>query len=134
MQDSTAIIIVAAGRGLRAGGDVPKQWAMLGGEPVLARTLRAFAGFGRICLVVHPDDMARALDLTGGRAVLVAGGASRSESVLNALSCLEGSGITRVLIHDGARPLVGSALIGRVRAALDSHAGAAPGLAVSEAL
>jgi len=134
MQDRTAIIIVAAGRGLRAGGDVPKQWAMLGGEPVLARTVRAFAGIGRVCLVVHPDDMARALDLVDGRAVLVAGGASRSESVLNALTCLEGSDVDRVLIHDGARPLVSGALIGRVLAALDHHAGAAPGLGVSDAL
>lgn len=134
MQDKTAIIIVAAGRGLRAGGPLPKQWADLGGEPVLARTLRAFSGLGRLYLVVHPDDMARALDVTAGRAVLVAGGASRGDSVRNALSCLEGSDISRVLIHDGARPLVSPALIGRVLAALDDHAGVAPALALSDAL
>ena len=134
MQDRTAIIIVAAGRGVRAGGPLPKQWADLGGEPVLARTLRAFSGLGRLYLVVHPDDMARALVVTAGRAVLVAGGASRSDSVRNALSCLEGSDIQRVLIHDGARPLVSPALIGRVLAALDDHAGAAPAVALSDAL
>lgn len=134
MRDDLAIIIVAAGRGTRAGSGEPKQWRGLGGTPVLARTLAAFAGLGRIYLVVHPDDMGRALDLARGRAVLVAGGASRAESVMAALACLEGSGAARVLIHDGARPLAGRALIGRVLAALDSHEGAAPALAVSDAL
>ena len=74
MTDQTAIIIVAAGRGTRAGDGLPKQWRDLAGKPVLAHTLRAFDGLGRILLVVHPDDMARGLDLTLGRATLVAGG------------------------------------------------------------
>ena len=132
--DQTAIIIVAAGRGTRAGGEVPKQWRQLGGTSALARTLAAFEGLGRIHLVVHPEDMARALELTAGRAVLVAGGASRDASVCNALACLEGSEITRVLIHDGARPLVSRALILRVLAALDRHPRAAQALAVTDAL
>ncbi|MBS0563397.1 MAG: bifunctional 2-C-methyl-D-erythritol 4-phosphate cytidylyltransferase/2-C-methyl-D-erythritol 2,4-cyclodiphosphate synthase [Proteobacteria bacterium] len=134
MRDDLAIIIVAAGRGTRAGGGEPKQWRALGGMAVLERTLAAFVGLGRICLAVHPDDMGRALDLVRGRAVLVAGGASRDASVRAALACLEGSGVGRVLIHDGARPLVSPALIGRVVAALDGHEGAAPALAVSDAL
>ncbi|MFO1173863.1 MAG: bifunctional 2-C-methyl-D-erythritol 4-phosphate cytidylyltransferase/2-C-methyl-D-erythritol 2,4-cyclodiphosphate synthase [Paracoccaceae bacterium] len=134
MDDRTAIILVAAGRGTRAGGGEPKQWRMLGGRPVVARTLAAFEGMGRVYLVVHPDDMSRALDLSAGRAVLVAGGDSRAESVLNALACLEGSDVTRVLIHDAARPLVSRALIGRVLAALETHEGAAPALAVTDAL
>ncbi len=56
---TTAAIIVAAGRGLRAGGDVPKQWQMLAGRPVLAHAVAAFAAVprvDRVVLVVHPDD------------------------------------------------------------------------------
>ncbi|MGB3248636.1 MAG: 2-C-methyl-D-erythritol 4-phosphate cytidylyltransferase, partial [Tabrizicola sp.] len=55
----TAVIIVAAGRGSRAGGEVAKQWQLLAGKPVLAHTLAAFAGM-RVVLVIHPDDRARA--------------------------------------------------------------------------
>lgn len=130
----TAVIIVAAGRGTRAGGDQPKQWRLLGGEPVLAHTLRAFQDVGRLLLVVHPDDMGRALALTGGRCTLVAGGATRDASVRNALDCLEGSTIARVLIHDGARPFVGRDVIDRVLAALGPDRGAAPALPLSDAL
>lgn len=129
-----AVIIVAAGRGTRAGGGLPKQWRDLGGEPVLKRTLRAFDGVGRIVLVLHPDDMLRGLELTGGSSTLVAGGATRDESVRNALESLAGSDITRVLIHDGARPFVSRALTGRVLAALDQAPAAAPALAVTDAL
>mgnify|MGYP000919705153 CR=1 FL=1 len=129
-----AVIIVAAGRGTRAGEGLPKQWRDLAGEPVLARTLRAFEGVGRIVLVLHPDDMLRGLDLTGGRSALVAGGTTRDESVRNALESLAGSKVSRVLIHDGARPFVSRALIGRVLAALDHAPAAAPALAVTDAL
>ncbi len=129
---TTAAIIVAAGRGSRMGGDVPKQWQMLAGQPVLARTLAAFAGMRRV-LVIHPDDRARALAL-GTDALLVPGGDSRAESVRNALEALDGQGVSRVLIHDGARPLVSGALIGRMLAALDAHAAAAPAVAVTDAL
>lgn len=134
MDASLAIIITAAGRGTRAGGDLPKQWQEVGGQPVLARTLHAFEGLGRIILTVHPDDMGRSLALTRGRVVLVAGGETRAQSVLNALETLESSGVTRVLIHDGARPFASPALIRRVLAALDTHEAAAPALAVTDAL
>ena len=117
---TTAAIIVAAGRGTRAGGEIPKQWQSLAGQPVLAHTLAAFAGMRRV-LVIHPDDRAQAEGL-GADVQIVAGGASRTQSVRNALEALAGSGVTRVLIHDGARPLVSPALIGRVLAALDSAA------------
>ncbi len=134
MPGQTAIIIVAAGRGTRAGGDLPKQWQGLAGKPVLAHTLAAFAGFGRVVLVLHPDDMLRGLALIAGGATLIAGGETRNKSVQNALESLAGSCISRVLIHDGARPLVSPALIGRVLAALDQHPGAAPALPVTDAL
>ena len=126
----TAVIIVAAGRGSRMGGEVPKQWQLLAGRPVIAHTLAAFAGM-RVVLVIHPDDRARAEGL-GVR--LVEGGATRDASVLAGLRALEGSGVTKVLIHDGARPLVSRGLIGRLVAALDHHEGAAPALAVTDAL
>lgn len=131
---TTAAVIVAAGRGSRAGGEVPKQWQMLAGRPVLAHTLEAFRGrVDLLVVVIHPDDRALALTVVGD-AALVHGGATRDASVRNALESLAGSGVTRVLIHDGARPLVPGAVIGRVLAALDSHAGAAPALQVTDAL
>lgn len=132
---TTAAIIVAAGRGLRAGGGVPKQWRPLGGVPVAARALAAFraAGIGRLVLVHHPDDRAEA-EAAAGDARLVQGGATRSESVRAALEALDGSGVERVLIHDAARPLVPQAVIARVVDALATHAAAAPGLPVTDAL
>jgi 2-C-methyl-D-erythritol 4-phosphate cytidylyltransferase/2-C-methyl-D-erythritol 2,4-cyclodiphosphate synthase len=128
----TAVIIVAAGRGSRMGGAVPKQWQMLAGKPVLEHTLAAFAGM-RVVLVIHPDDRARAEALRSA-AVLVEGGATRDGSVLAGLTALEGAGVEAVLIHDGARPLVSRALIDRLVTALATHAGAAPALPVTDAL
>lgn len=131
---TTAAIIVAAGRGSRAGGGVPKQWRLLAGQAVVAHTLDAFADFQRI-LVIHPDDHALAQPLAESRGItLVHGGDTRDQSVRNALMALHGKGIDRVLIHDGARPLVSRAVIDRVLTALDGHAGAAPALPVTDAL
>lgn len=132
--DKTAVIIVAAGRGRRAGTEVPKQWRMVAGRSVLSRTVAAFAGFRRIVVVLHPDDMARGVAAFGGKVTLIAGGTSRAISVKNALESLVSSGISRVLVHDGARPFVSSGLIGRVVAALDGAPAAAPALAVTDAL
>lgn len=128
----TAAIIVAAGRGTRAGGDLPKQWQMLAGQPVVAHTLAAFANMPRV-LVIHPDDRARATAIAGD-ALIVEGGASRDASVRNALEALAGTGLHHVLIHDGARPLVSAAVIGRVLDALNDAPAAAPALAVTDAL
>lgn len=127
-----AVIIVAAGRGSRAGGSLPKQWQMLAGQPVLTHTLAAFAGMPRV-LVIHPDDLTRAGALFPG-VTLVTGGATRAQSVRNALEALTGQGISRVLIHDGARPLVSPDLITRIIAALDQAPAAAPALPVTDAL
>jgi len=126
----TAVIIVAAGRGSRIGGEIPKQWQMLAGKPVLAHTLAAFQGM-RVVLVIHPEDRVRA---EGLGVELVEGGATRDASVLAGLRALEGSGVEAVLIHDGARPLVSPALIERLVAALAAHDGAAPALPVTDAL
>ncbi len=133
---STAVIIVAAGRGSRMGGALPKQWQMLAGRPVLAHAVAAFrrAGLGPIVLALHPEDMARAHALLSEEVEAVSGGSTRAASVRNALEALAGRGIERVLIHDGARPLVSQALIGRLLAALAEGPAAAPALPVSDAL
>lgn len=128
----TAVIIVAAGRGLRAGGPEPKQWQELRGERVIDRTIAAFAGIGPIVVVLAPDEMQRAETLTGCRAV--AGGATRAASVRAGLEALEAETPDLVLIHDAARPLVSRAVISGVIEALASAAAAAPALAVTDAL
>jgi 2-C-methyl-D-erythritol 4-phosphate cytidylyltransferase/2-C-methyl-D-erythritol 2,4-cyclodiphosphate synthase len=129
---TTAAIIVAAGRGLRAGAGLPKQWRPLMGRPVVAHALAAFAEMVRV-LVIHPDDRALAESVADG-ALIVEGGATRAASVRAALEALAGSGVTKVLIHDAARPSVSPELIARVVAALDHAQGAAPALPVTDAL
>lgn len=131
---TTAAIIVAAGRGTRMGGDLPKQWRRLGNQTVLEATVDALLPHvDHVTVAIHPDDRDRALAM--GRAVaLVNGGATRAETVRLALESLVGAGITQVLIHDGARPLVSAALIRRLMDALDHGPAAAPALAVTDAL
>jgi len=133
MSDSVlACVVTAAGRGTRAGGE-PKQWRDLGGRTVLERAVDALRPYGRVLLVLHPDDINRASAIPD--VTIVAGGDTRSASVRAALEALEGSGVTHVLIHDGARPLVPAAVIEGVVAALRAGApAAAPGLPVTDAL
>lgn len=132
---SIAAIITAAGRGTRAGGDRPKQWQSLAGQSVLSRAVAAFGFCDRVVVVLHPDDMGRGVQEFGGGVTLVAGGETRADSVGNALETLDGTGISTVLIHDGARPLVDRALIDRVLGALaDGADAAAPALPVTDAL
>ena len=128
----TAVIIVAAGRGIRAGGSEPKQWQELRGERVIDRTIAAFAGIGPLVVVLAPDEMQRAETLTGCRAV--AGGATRAASVRAGLEALEAEAPDFVLIHDAARPLVSCAVLRGVIDALASSPAAAPALAVTDAL
>ena len=129
----TAAIIVAAGRGIRAGGEVPKQFQHLRGRMVLEHTIAAFANHpqvDRIILVVNARDKTHLPPLHD--IDLVHGGDSRDASVLAGLAAAAGADL--VLIHDGARPLVSARIISDVLAALETHAGAAPALAVSDAL
>jgi 2-C-methyl-D-erythritol 4-phosphate cytidylyltransferase / 2-C-methyl-D-erythritol 2,4-cyclodiphosphate synthase len=130
----TAALIVAAGRGRRAGGDLPKQWQWLAGRRVADRTLAALQSVAEIdqaLLVIHPDDVALAGALG---ADYVFGGDSRDASVRAGLEALQGQGIGKVLIHDVARPLIDTGTIIRLIRALDIHTGAAPALAVTDAL
>lgn len=130
---TAAALIVAAGRGARAGrpGLAPKQYADLAGRPVLAHAIAAFEacpGIATITVVIHADDRAlyEAAIPPGARRLTdpVIGGATRQESVRLGLAALAPAAPERVLIHDAARPFVTPDLIGRVIAALASHDGA----------
>ncbi|ATX66657.1 bifunctional 2-C-methyl-D-erythritol 4-phosphate cytidylyltransferase/2-C-methyl-D-erythritol 2,4-cyclodiphosphate synthase [Roseinatronobacter bogoriensis] len=136
MHHNIAALIVAAGRGTRAGGDLPKQWRELAGRSVLEHTLDAFrrAGIKRIILVIHPDDREKANRLVAPDVTLVNGGDTRVTSVRAALESLVTDAPQHVLIHDGARPLVSASVINDVRDALRHAEGAAPALPVVDAL
>lgn len=133
MQD-TAILIVAAGRGRRAGGDLPKQWRQVAGKRVLDWTIAAFHGVGRIVVVLHPDDFEHAQDLETQGILLVAGGETRDASVRAGLESLALDPPHTVLIHDAARPLVSRSVIAAIQNALRHSAAAAPALPVVDAL
>ncbi|MFX0544567.1 bifunctional 2-C-methyl-D-erythritol 4-phosphate cytidylyltransferase/2-C-methyl-D-erythritol 2,4-cyclodiphosphate synthase [Roseovarius sp. S1116L3] len=131
-----AVLIVAAGRGTRAGGDLPKQWQPLAGARVIDWTLRAFqavAEVDEIMIALHPDDIASYSAPEGVR--VTPGGSTRAASVRAGLEALSGTGCAHVLIHDVARPCAAPALIRRVLAALEGGAvAAAPALPVTDAL
>jgi len=130
-----ASIIVAAGRGTRAGGDLPKQWRALNGRRVADWSVAAFTShprIDRVVLVLHPDDLGQAEGFDG--VIVATGGATRDASVRAGLEALATDPPDLVLIHDVARPLVSPAVIDRVIGALSDSAGAAPALAVTDAL
>jgi len=134
---TTAAIIVAAGRGTRAGGDLPKQWQMLAGRRVIDRTVDTFAALAeldRIVLVLHPDDMH--LYPATGKISVVPGGETRAESVRNGLEFLAESGVDCVLIHDVARCCTTSGYILYILYNIQSGTAqaVAPALAVTDAL
>ncbi|MDG1936161.1 MAG: 2-C-methyl-D-erythritol 4-phosphate cytidylyltransferase [Paracoccaceae bacterium] len=129
-----AAVIVAAGRGLRAGGDIPKQWQPLGDQRVIDHTLAKFINhpsIERVIVVIHPDDIDR---LTTSDIEKVSGGATRQTSVLNGLMHLIEDPPDLVLIHDVARATVPQHVIDNVIEALQNHKAAAPALAVTDAL
>jgi len=150
-----AVIILSAGRGLRAGGNVPKQYALLGGAPLIRRTVEAFLDFraaqqageaaasgpqiGRIIMAVNPADAdlcRRALGSLSGRIELVDGGATRQDSTYNALLRLAQlpQPPAYVHIHDGARPFIRPPLLAALGCALSPHNGVVPALPVAETL
>ncbi|MBQ2175999.1 MAG: 2-C-methyl-D-erythritol 4-phosphate cytidylyltransferase, partial [Alphaproteobacteria bacterium] len=108
------VIIVAAGKGVRVGGPVPKQFLPLDGKPVLMHTIEAFRGIAKIVLVLGKDnfDYWRELCRQYGfeaEYTLVAGGAERFNSVKNALNVIPDDAI--VGVHDGVRPFVTPSVI-----------------------
>jgi 2-C-methyl-D-erythritol 4-phosphate cytidylyltransferase / 2-C-methyl-D-erythritol 2,4-cyclodiphosphate synthase len=134
-----SVIVVAAGKGERAGGLVPKQFAPLAGKAVLLHAVDTFLDHpdvGSTHLVVGPGHVEHARALVSGRAVtsVLEGGAERRHSVLAGLVAADAAGATHVLIHDAARPLLTHAVIDRLISALSSADGAVPVLPVADTL
>jgi 2-C-methyl-D-erythritol 4-phosphate cytidylyltransferase / 2-C-methyl-D-erythritol 2,4-cyclodiphosphate synthase len=134
-----AVIIVAAGRGHRFGGEMPKQYLEVHQQPLVRHAVQAFLDHPAIDLilpVIHPDDADILANALGGLDYLepVAGGAARQDSVRNGLEGLASSAPDYVLVHDAARPMVAPALIDRVIEALQDTSGVIPGIAVVDTL
>jgi 2-C-methyl-D-erythritol 4-phosphate cytidylyltransferase/2-C-methyl-D-erythritol 2,4-cyclodiphosphate synthase len=133
-----AAIVVAGGRGLRAGGNLPKQYRSLGGSPVLRQALAIFTQHGEIDFVqpvIHRDDENLYRQSVAGLDLLAPsfGGATRQGSVRAGLEALEPHRPAVVLVHDAARPFASPALVSRAIAAGRSGAGV-PGVAMSDTI
>lgn len=136
---SISALIVAAGRGSRAGGPIPKQWQPLHGRTVLEHTIDRFTHHPKIdhvLLVINPDDAPLLAQTAAGQTPWVGGADTRAGSVRAGLQAL--AKMTPrpgyVLIHDGARACTPAPVIDRVIAALQQSNAAAPGLPVTDAL
>jgi 2-C-methyl-D-erythritol 4-phosphate cytidylyltransferase/2-C-methyl-D-erythritol 2,4-cyclodiphosphate synthase len=139
-----AAVVVAGGSGLRAGGEIPKQFREIAGQPVTARALSALLkseGVGFIQPVIRRDDRdlflrtASALKADSTRLLApVYGGTTRQASVRAGLEALEAHNPDIVLIHDAARPFVSGALIARAIAAAQKSGAAVPGLPVTDTI
>ncbi len=137
-----AAVIVAAGRGERAGQSTegPKQYRRIGGEAVLSRTLRAFAHcaeIDQIIVVIHTDDAAlyeNAITEYYENVRVVTGGPTRQESTRLGLLALNKNAPDYVLIHDGVRPFIEQDLLARIFDNLTPQEGVLPALAVSDTL
>lgn len=132
-------ILVAAGRGTRLPGEVPKQYRFIGGEPILRHAARAFLrhpAIGGVRAVIHPDDRALYERAAAGLDLLapVAGGATRQDSVRNGIESLAELAPEFVMIHDAARPFVSADSIGAARGALDHAPGAIVAIPVVDSL
>jgi 2-C-methyl-D-erythritol 4-phosphate cytidylyltransferase len=127
-----AVLVPAAGRGERAGSGALKQFRPIAGIPMLLRAIRPFAVHARVrrIVVALPPDVAGAppawlAEGAGGRLVLVAGGASRADSVAAALAAVD-PGCDVVLVHDAARPFVtGDTIDAVIAVATAGHAAVA---------
>lgn len=139
-KSKTVAVIVAAGRGERAGGTIPKQFRTVAGKSLVAHALAAFAdhpAMDRTIVVIaegQEEALARAI-APHALPQTVTGGATRRESVANALAAIAAEGgAARVLIHDAARPFLPARVIDDLLATLDSADGAIPALPVVDTL
>ena len=135
----TAAIIVAAGRGLRAGVGGPKQYRMIAGRSVIARALDPFCMHGSVDAVqpvVNPDDSVMFAQAVDGLAcnTAVNGGATRQASVHAGLEALADQKPDIVLIHDAARPFVTQGVIDRAIAAASLTGAAIPTALVTDTI
>ncbi len=138
MTGTIVAVVVAAGRGERAGGDVPKQYRDIAGEPMIRPTLRSFLDHPQIDAVqpvINSSDESLYRAATAGLQNLLApvpGGATRQASVRAGLEALAASAPELILIHDAARPFLSGALIGRAIAAGKTAGAAVPGIAIAD--
>jgi 2-C-methyl-D-erythritol 4-phosphate cytidylyltransferase len=124
---TVAVVLVAAGSGLRLGAGVPKAMVALHGRPLVDWSLQAFDEHPDVAstVIVAPAEALAAITaLAAGRAQVVLGGATRQQSVQRGMAVLD-KGADLVLVHDAARPLVTAEVISRVVAALRGGAEAA---------
>jgi 2-C-methyl-D-erythritol 4-phosphate cytidylyltransferase / 2-C-methyl-D-erythritol 2,4-cyclodiphosphate synthase len=133
---TTTALIVAAGKGERLGGGLPKQYRMLAGKPVLRRAVQALAdhpAVGNVRVVIGRGQQELAREALGGLDVghLIEGGAERSDSVRAGLAMIDSDA---VLVHDAARPFCPAEVVDRLLAPLEFFDGAAPVLAVGDTL
>ncbi|MEO1167677.1 MAG: bifunctional 2-C-methyl-D-erythritol 4-phosphate cytidylyltransferase/2-C-methyl-D-erythritol 2,4-cyclodiphosphate synthase [Pseudomonadota bacterium] len=135
-----AALIVAAGKGERAGGDTPKQYRVFRGKPALAHAVDALAAhpmIDAIRVVIGPDQDEAYREAVADRNLSppVIGGSTRQESVQRGLEAIAADGSADiVLIHDAARPFTPAAVIDRLVNALDADPGAIPALPVVDSL
>jgi 2-C-methyl-D-erythritol 4-phosphate cytidylyltransferase/2-C-methyl-D-erythritol 2,4-cyclodiphosphate synthase len=132
-----AAVVVAAGRGSRAGGDVPKQFRPIGGESMLRRALSMFVEHGKVELVqavIRPEYIETYRRSAAGLDLLppAFGGATRQASVRAGLEALAARKPETVLIHDAARPFASAALVSRAIAATAKTGSAIPTLPVTD--
>lgn len=130
---SAPVILVAAGRGNRAGGGLPKQYQLVASKPLLRLTienLQKSPNVADILCVIHRDDIELYNKATAGLSLLppVFGGETRQESALSGLKALDDP--SHVMIHDAARPFVPPALITRL--VTTQAKGAIPGIAITD--
>lgn len=137
-----SVLVVAAGRGHRLGGEVPKQFIPVGGVSSLRRSVAAFLALEEIDLlrvVIHPDDEMLCRQALAGidddrLLAPVHGGSTRAQSVRLGLESFAQTGTGKILIHDAARPFVPAQVIKAVLTALDEVEGAFAALPVVDAL
>ncbi len=135
----TVALIVAAGRGHRFGGEIPKQYIQLDGVPVLRHAVMAFLNHPQIHdarVVIHPNDLTLYELATVGLGLEspIYGGDLRQDSVRLGLQQIANDAPDFVLIHDGARPFIHSDVIKRVLEALGSASGAIPALPLTDTI
>jgi 2-C-methyl-D-erythritol 4-phosphate cytidylyltransferase/2-C-methyl-D-erythritol 2,4-cyclodiphosphate synthase len=139
-RDSVVAVVVAGGRGVRAGRDGPKQYAALGGKAVLRRTMEALLacpGVDAGLVVIGAGDRPPYDAAVAGLPRLlppVEGGETRQQSVRNGLEALAATPPRLVLVHDAARPFVSAAVVERVIAACTAVAGALPVMPLHETI
>jgi 2-C-methyl-D-erythritol 4-phosphate cytidylyltransferase / 2-C-methyl-D-erythritol 2,4-cyclodiphosphate synthase len=136
---TTAAIIVAAGKGIRAGGALPKQYQTLGGTALVAHAVDCFAAHADIShiIIIHAAQHIELLHVALGNrtvAAMVSGGILRQDSVRIGLNTAKALGASQVLIHDAARPFIPAEVIDRLLEALRSSVAAIPTLPVADTL